>query len=113
LRERLERGQHVLIGYTADNSPASDQRILADLVERTQKRLGGLAAGLLIVASGTEFVEGEQIALLSDQDDAFKQNYGARPGMVWLIRPDGHVGWRCDRPDPERLGRFLDLIATA
>jgi 2-polyprenyl-6-methoxyphenol hydroxylase-like FAD-dependent oxidoreductase len=112
LRERLERGHHVLIGYTAANTPAANQRTFADLVQGTYQRLGGLAAGLLIVAAGNDFVESEQIPVLCDQEGAFKRSYGARPGMVWLIRPDGHLAWRCDRPDPERLGRFLDRIAA-
>jgi 2-polyprenyl-6-methoxyphenol hydroxylase-like FAD-dependent oxidoreductase len=110
LRERLERGRHVLVGYTAGNSTASDQRAFADLVERAQRRLGGLAAGLAIIASGAGFVEGEQIPILSDPDDTFQRAYQARPGMVWLIRPDGHLAWRCDRPEPERLERFLDRM---
>jgi 2-polyprenyl-6-methoxyphenol hydroxylase-like FAD-dependent oxidoreductase len=112
LRERLERGHHLLIGYTAGNSAGADQRRFADLVERTQKRLGGLAAGLLIVAAGADFVSSELIPVLSDQEESFKQGYGARPGMAWLIRPDGHIGWRSDRPDPEQFGRFLKRIAA-
>ncbi len=82
LRERLERGHHVLVGYTAGNSTASDQRAFADLVERAQKRLGGLAVGLAMIASGARFVEGEQIPVLSDPDDTFQRAYRARPGMV-------------------------------
>lgn len=113
LREWLERGHHVLIGYSEGNSTASDQRTFAELVQGTQKRLGGLTAGLALIASGTSFVEGEQIPVLSDQEDAFQKIYGARPGMVWLIRPDGHLAWRCDRADPQRLGRFLERYAPA
>ena len=113
LRERLERGHHLLIGYTAGDSAASDQRNFADLAEITQKRLGGLAAGLAVVASSTSFVEGERIPLLCDHENAFQRTYGARPGMVWLVRPDGHLAWRCDRADPERLGRFLDRMGGA
>lgn len=110
LRERLERGHHVLIGYLAGSSAASDQRALADLVERTQKRLGGLIGGLAVVGSGSNLVEDERIPVLSDQEDSFRRAYGARPGMLWLIRPDGHLGWRSDRADPEQLGRFLDRM---
>lgn len=40
----------------------------------------------------TDFVASEQIPVLSDLEDAFKQRYGSRPGMAWLIRPDGHIG---------------------
>ena len=108
LREWLERGQHALIGYTAGKGTASDQQAFAALAEEAHTRLGGLAFGLAIVAAGTESVEGEQIPVLLDSENAFQQAYGARPGMVWLIRPDGHLAWRSDRADLERLQQCLD-----
>jgi hypothetical protein len=110
LREQQERGQHVLVGYRAGSFNEPEQRAFADLEDGVRKRLAGLATGFVITAPGTDFVDGEQVSIFSDSEGAFRRAYGAQPGMVWLIRPDGHLAWRCDRADPERLGRFLDQM---
>jgi hypothetical protein len=72
-----------------------------------------LAAGAMIAAPDLPIVDRERIPLLRDAEGAFRRTYGARTGMVWLIRPDGHIGWRSDRPEPERLDRYLDGIVRA
>jgi hypothetical protein len=113
LRERLGRGRHVLLGYADATAAAPEFAAFADLLDALRARLGDLAAGTVLLAPGARPLDLERGALLSDAGDAFRRAYGARPGMVWLVRPDGHIGWRSDRPDPARLARFLDRIAPA
>jgi 3-(3-hydroxy-phenyl)propionate hydroxylase len=40
---------------------------------------------------------------LVDADGRFRQRYDARPGSVWLVRPDQHVAARWRRFDAERV----------
>jgi len=112
LRDRLGRGRHLLLAYADAGTAGSDYAAFADLLDALRGRLGDLAAGVVLLAPDARPVDLERIPFLSDAGDAFRRAYGARPGMVWLLRPDGHIGWRCDRPDSAGLLRFLDRIVS-
>lgn len=111
LRERLELGNHLLIGYLSGNSSESDQRSLADLLSIIQRRLDPRVSGIVILDRNAHFIDCELIPAISDNDSSFKKVYQARSGMVWLIRPDGHIAWRCERAGPDRFALFFDRIA--
>jgi 2-polyprenyl-6-methoxyphenol hydroxylase-like FAD-dependent oxidoreductase len=108
LRERLERGYHVLLGYLSGDQTESDQRALANLLGIIRQRLDRSAAAVAILDPQAHFTDCEMMPVLLDQDGSFQRLYFACPGMVWLVRPDGHLAWRCHRADPERLALFLD-----
>ena len=108
LRERLERGNHVLVGYLSGNNTESDQRGLADLLGVTHRRLDRSCSGMVVLDPNAHFVDCELIPVVLDHDGSFQQIYVARSGMVWLIRPDGHIAWRCERADSARLTLFLN-----
>jgi hypothetical protein len=113
LRERLELGYHVLIGYTGSDRTETDQRAFAGLLEMLRQRLDSSSAGLTIVAPDAGYVDCERMPWLFDHDSSFQRVYAAAPGMVWLVRPDGHIAWRCDRADENRLTRFIDRIEAS
>jgi 2-polyprenyl-6-methoxyphenol hydroxylase-like FAD-dependent oxidoreductase len=112
LRERLERGNHILIGYLSGNNTESDQKAFADLLGIIRRRLDRWGTGIAIFESKADLVDCELMPVISDDDASFRTVYYARSGMVWLIRPDGHIAWRCDRPDPNRLAHFLDRFVN-
>ncbi|MFY9988501.1 MAG: hypothetical protein WAM44_12840 [Chthoniobacterales bacterium] len=68
-------------------------------------------SGIVILDPNAHFIDCELIPVIFDNDSSFKRVYHARSGMVWLIRPDGHIAWRCERVDPDRLALFFDRIA--
>src|SRR3712207_3031919 len=70
---------------------------LADLLDALQRRMSDLASGVAIVAPDAHLVDRERVPLLTDTGGEFVRACGTRGGMVWLVRPDGHIGWRCDR----------------
>ena len=113
LRERLGRGRHVLVGYVDGKSADAVYSGFADLLEALQRRVADLGSGFAIVAPDTYLVDQERIPLLTDAGGDFVRAYGARGGMVWLVRPDGHIGWRCDRPDVGKLSNYLDRFLVA
>jgi 2-polyprenyl-6-methoxyphenol hydroxylase-like FAD-dependent oxidoreductase len=108
LRERIERSNHVLIGYLSANSTESGQRVLAELLSMIRGHLDRLTTGMAILDPKARCVDCELIPLLVDYNGSFRQTYLAHSGMVWLIRPDGHIAWRSERADPDRLALFLD-----
>ena len=44
---------------------------------------------------------------LHDGQGSFARTYGGGMGAIWLVRPDGHLGYRADRPQAEELARYL------
>jgi 2-polyprenyl-6-methoxyphenol hydroxylase-like FAD-dependent oxidoreductase len=112
LRERLERGNHTLIGYLSANNTEHDQKAFADLLSIIRRRLDRSATGLAILESKAGLVDRELIPVISDNAGSFEKVYYACSGMVWLIRPDGHIAWRCDRPNSDRLAHFLERFVN-
>ena len=52
-------------------------------------------------------------SLISDDRRAIHDRYGAQSSCVYLIRPDGYIGYRGSPPDPERLASYLRKIFSA
>lgn len=107
LHRRLGRGRHVLIGRIDDREQLDR---LADLLDLLRTAFGRKAEGVAIAAADKEIVANERIPLLQDGRGEFAAHYGAVPGSVWLIRPDGHIGWCSDRPSASGLEAYLRLI---
>jgi 2-polyprenyl-6-methoxyphenol hydroxylase-like FAD-dependent oxidoreductase len=49
-------------------------------------------------------------AVLPDPGGAAHRTYGATSPCLYLIRPDGHVGYRAQPPDVDRLRSYLERI---
>jgi 2-polyprenyl-6-methoxyphenol hydroxylase-like FAD-dependent oxidoreductase len=94
LQEQIGRGRHTLIGYAEDETciDAFDAGL-----EALKAALGDAASAVLIVAERTEGVllqPGEMHRTLRDAAGEFAKAFGARNGMLWVVRPDGHIGFR-------------------
>lgn len=70
----------------------------------------GVAASVGALANGPVPVEVKRIGpdALADPSGSATQRYDARPGTLYLIRPDQHVAGRWRRPDAERIRAALD-----
>jgi 2-polyprenyl-6-methoxyphenol hydroxylase-like FAD-dependent oxidoreductase len=109
LRERIGRGRHVLMGYVDGDGGTLDN--LAELLAAVRNALGSAATGLAVAALGHVPLDRERVPLLVDAAGEFRAAYGAKPGMAWLVRPDGHIGWCSDAPSVPALESFLAVIA--
>jgi 2-polyprenyl-6-methoxyphenol hydroxylase-like FAD-dependent oxidoreductase len=105
LRNLIGDGRHVLLGYI-DNDP-KELDSLADLFDLLKAATENNAAGFAITAPGQTLPLQERVPILIDAGAQFQSNYGARPGMVWLIRPDGHIGWCSQSPSSSSFTAFL------
>ncbi|MFO1072707.1 MAG: FAD-dependent monooxygenase [Geminicoccaceae bacterium] len=47
------------------------------------------------------------LPVLHDSEGAFARAYGGGAGSLWLVRPDGHLGYRADSWQPEGLLGYL------
>jgi hypothetical protein len=81
-----------------------------DLLDLLKAATGNDVAGFAITASGQTLPVQERISVLTDAGGQFLSSYGAKPGMVWLIRPDGHIGWCSQSPLPSSFTAFLRRI---
>jgi 2-polyprenyl-6-methoxyphenol hydroxylase-like FAD-dependent oxidoreductase len=108
LRNLMGEGKHVLLGYIG--SDAKELDLLADLLDLLKSATGNNSVGFAIAAAGQTFPVQERISVLTDAGGQFCSSYGARPGMVWLIRPDGHIGWCSQSPLPSSFKAFLRRI---
>jgi 2-polyprenyl-6-methoxyphenol hydroxylase-like FAD-dependent oxidoreductase len=71
-------------------------------VARLLAPLAGLKVFRLLRTTVTP--EGED---LRDARGDLWEKWRAAGGMAALVRPDGHLGWRADRPDPDQLSRGI------
>ena len=50
------------------------------------------------------------LALVADVRKALHDRYGARSECLYVVRPDGHVAYRSQPADGDRLAEYLDTI---
>lgn len=108
LHELTGKGRHLLLGYFADTGGGE----FADLLKVLTETLPGLASGYAILARGGIAPADDRVAWFVDTAGEFAAEYGARPGMAWLIRPDGHVAWCSAQPTAASLQKCLRTVTA-
>ncbi len=111
LHERLGRGRHVLLGFLQGGEHSGAQT-LAEMLGLLCEALGTSTAGLAIASKYDEALDREDLLLVVDRDGEFAAAYEAQPGMAWLIRPDGYIGWCSAQPSVEGLRAYWESVAA-
>ena len=81
------------------------------IADRVQRRLGDAVACHIIVprtSRPAELVWGGSVVL--DPEGTMHQRYGAASECLYLVRPDGYVGFRSQPADAAALDAFLSRI---
>ena len=112
LHERIGRGRHTLIGYVdAQGAPLAAQvAAFADAYRALHAALGSACSALLIAAPGCTPPHDEAFTLLNDTAGTFAAAFGANSGisgMVWIVRPDGYIGWRSTQGSADAVDAWL------
>jgi 2-polyprenyl-6-methoxyphenol hydroxylase-like FAD-dependent oxidoreductase len=109
LHERLGRGRHVLFGFIDEDPALVDQ--LTRMLDLLHAVLGRAAAGFAVAAHDRLIHEREDLPIFTDAGGEFANSFAARPGMAWLARPDGYIGWYSDAFSLSAFRSGLELIA--
>jgi 2-polyprenyl-6-methoxyphenol hydroxylase-like FAD-dependent oxidoreductase len=102
---------HTLLLFAGTAPRPEGYRHLETIAERVEGRHGKWITSHLVVPQATppEFLRGKK-GLLLDADKALHQRYGADVECLYLIRPDGYVGYRGQPADSDKLFQYLERI---
>jgi 2-polyprenyl-6-methoxyphenol hydroxylase-like FAD-dependent oxidoreductase len=87
------------------------RRALLDLVAQVGPRWGDNVRPYLVLTGPPAPAQGEPAAsVLYDPDGDLHRSWHARAGHVYLVRPDGYVGYRAKAPDVAGISRHLGSL---
>ena len=91
---------------------AADAGEVQAWLERQPKRRAG-QLGIVVINTGdaAPWPDLPGIVLLADAADGFVGAYG-HSARFWLVRPDGHIGWRGTSLDQPGLARQLNRLCS-
>jgi 2-polyprenyl-6-methoxyphenol hydroxylase-like FAD-dependent oxidoreductase len=112
LHERLGRGRHILIGYISVSDETARADTLAKMLSLLRAVMGEAANGFAVTPAGCILAEREDLPMVVDGGGEFAAAFSAQPGMAWLVRPDGYIGWCSKSPSIDSLRSFLKLIVS-
>jgi len=101
--------RHTLLCF--DGAAATDEGYhrMAQVITQTKQRLGDAVQAFVVVPTGTRpEALAADVPVLFDTDGEMHRRFGARSECLYLIRPDGYVGYRCQPADEHRLSAYLD-----
>lgn len=99
-------------GYTLLLFSQHQQAALADEIERCY---GPVVEPVLVVAAKQcpDALSTVRHRVILDADGTLHDRYGATAETLYVIRPDGYIGYRCQPADTARLRRYLRRIFLA
>jgi hypothetical protein len=109
LFQMMRTGGHLLLLL-----PASAQREAAEslvqVAESAERAFPGVLANHLVFKAGVKpsDVAPSAISCWSDSADRLHQKLHANRPSLFVVRPDGYVGFRCQPPSEQRLLEYLD-----
>ena len=98
--EGLDRSAHHLLMFTGEEP---DLEMLARLRALTPR---DLVYPALIASRPIEW----DAPVIVDRDHRLHRKYGATSACLYLLRPDGYVGYRASPPNPTRLAAYLKTV---
>jgi len=85
---------HTLLFYADESAAAQDFEGLAAFADDLSAGYPGAVAPYAVVSPGARPLDLERVPLIVDAQGGFRSAYGAHGGSVYLIRPDGYIGYR-------------------
>ncbi|CAG4904500.1 FAD-dependent monooxygenase [Paraburkholderia saeva] len=111
LHDYVGAGRHILIGYVDAAGQQYDAFI--DGCRTLAASLPGAASAVLITPAQCEVPVSELMTVLKDAAGDFAATYRAKGGEVWIVRPDGHIGWRSRECSGAAIERWLLSLSAA
>jgi pentachlorophenol monooxygenase len=101
-------GGHTLLLYADDNASGDDVAALESIAGDAVSAAHGHLEAYLIAAPAAD-VGATVLPLVRDSDGDFARGYGATGPSVFLIRPDGYLGYAADGLGSTDLMRHLHM----
>jgi FAD binding domain/Aromatic-ring hydroxylase, C-terminal len=110
LHDLLRGTGHTLLLYPGQEAGPRQYEGFASLADGIRSDYGDAIAIYAIVSPEARVVDHERFPLLVDAESTFRTAYGPSGACLYLIRPDGYIGYRAAPPDAQRLNRHLSRI---
>jgi 2-polyprenyl-6-methoxyphenol hydroxylase-like FAD-dependent oxidoreductase len=105
LHEYIGRGRHTLVSYI-DKPEQYDAFI--DGCRVLAGALRNVMSAVLVTAPGCEVPASEFMTTLTDGAGDFAARFHAKGGAAWIVRPDGHIGWRSSSCSDAAISNWLE-----
>ncbi len=115
LFEVLRGTKHTLLVFEGRERTAEDGRAIEALGDLVRERFSERIEAHLIArpGEGTSDLLRWEGPRLFDPEGAMHRRYGAAAPCLYLVRPDGYIGYRSQPPDAGKLGAYLEQIFDA
>jgi 2-polyprenyl-6-methoxyphenol hydroxylase-like FAD-dependent oxidoreductase len=105
--ELVRGAKHVLFLFDGAAATEAGYRNLDAIAAQVRARWGDIVTPHIVVPHAARPAALTFDSVLLDPDGSFHRRFGARSECLYLVRPDGYVGYRCQPADGERLERYL------
>jgi hypothetical protein len=111
LYELLRSPRHLLLVFDGRAGTVAGYRNLADIGARVRDRFRGLVDVHMVIPRAAPPVALQwDGSVLLDADGGLHHLYGAGSECLYLVRPDGYVGYRSQPADGGRLMAYLKTV---
>lgn len=110
LRDLTRGTRHTLLLYADASADEAVLRGIADLCADVRRQTAGEVDAYLLLSPDAGEPRLLDPPVLCDADGRFRATYGLTGTGLYLIRPDGHVGFRSQPVDPDALRKHLHLV---
>jgi hypothetical protein len=103
-------GHHLLL-FEGDHPSATVHENLGALARQVRERARAwIEPRVVIGAAGKSETLAWDGPIVLDADRSLHHRFGASAPCLYLIRPDGYVGYRSEPADGEKLWAYLDRL---
>ena len=110
LHEALWGTRHVALYFDGPDGSAEGYERMCELAAHLRERLGDRIAIRFVVPSDRipDLLPDEDVWL--DTEEWAHRRYGASAECLYVVRPDGYIGFRCQPVEREPLDRWIDSV---
>ncbi|MFM0393329.1 FAD-dependent monooxygenase [Paraburkholderia phytofirmans] len=110
LHDYVGSGRHTLVGYV--DAAGQQYDAFADGCHALAASLPGAASAVLVTHPDCEVPVSELMTIVTDAEGDFAATFRAKGGDVWIVRPDGHIGWRSSECSGASIEHWLKSLSS-